>query len=92
MDFLGKNTGVGRHSLLQGIFPTQKSNPCLLHWQADSLPLSPLESTQYFRQVTLTLLSFGVGAYNRRTTAALLSSWGCQENHVSGVLEGTWAS
>ena len=30
--------------LLQGIFPTQGSNPhllCLLHWQADSLPLAP---------------------------------------------------
>ena len=26
--------------LLQGIFPTQGSNPCLLHWQADPLPLS----------------------------------------------------
>ena len=32
-------TGVGCHFLLQGIFPTQGSNPCLLHWQADSLPL-----------------------------------------------------
>ena len=33
----GKNTGVGCHALLQGIFPTQGSNPrllCLLHWQA----------------------------------------------------------
>ena len=28
---LGKNTGVGNHSLLQGIFLTQGSNPCLLH-------------------------------------------------------------
>ena len=27
----GKNTGVGSHSLLQGIFPTQGSNPGLLH-------------------------------------------------------------
>ena len=26
-----KNTGVGRHVLLQGIFPTQGSNPGLLH-------------------------------------------------------------
>ena len=29
------------HALLQGIFPTQRSNPhllCLLHWQVDSLP------------------------------------------------------
>ena len=29
------------HFLLQGIFPTQGSNLCLLHWQAGSLPLSP---------------------------------------------------
>ena len=28
---LGQNTGVGSHSLLQGIFPTQGSNPGLLH-------------------------------------------------------------
>ena len=34
-------TGVGPHFLLQGIFPTQGLNPHLLHWQADSLPLSP---------------------------------------------------
>ena len=30
----GKNTGVGCHFLLQAIFLTQGSNPCLLHWQA----------------------------------------------------------
>ena len=28
-DFSGKNTGVGCHFLLQGIFPTQGLNPCL---------------------------------------------------------------
>ena len=28
---MGKNTGVGCHSLLQGIFPTQRSNAGLLH-------------------------------------------------------------
>ena len=33
----GKNTGVGCHSLLQGIFPAQGSNLSLLHLQADSL-------------------------------------------------------
>ena len=27
----GKNTGVGGHSLLQGILPTQGANPGLLH-------------------------------------------------------------
>ena len=30
-DFLGKSTGVGCHALLQGVFPTQASNPHLLH-------------------------------------------------------------
>ena len=43
-DSPGKNTGVGCHSLLQGIFLTQGSNLdllCLLHWQAGSLPLAP---------------------------------------------------
>ena len=29
MDSLGKNTRVGCHTLLQGIFPTQELNPCL---------------------------------------------------------------
>ena len=41
-DSPGKNTGVGCHSLLQGIFPTRGSNPyllCLLHWQSGYLPL-----------------------------------------------------
>ena len=42
-DFSGKNTGVGCHFLLQGIFPTQGSKLRLLHWQANSLPLSHLE-------------------------------------------------
>ena len=39
-NFLGKNIGVGCHFLLQGIFPTQRSNLllfCVLHWQMDSL-------------------------------------------------------
>ena len=43
-DSPGKNTGAGYHALLQGIFPTQGSNPsllCLLLWQAGSLPLAP---------------------------------------------------
>ena len=35
MDSPGKNTGVGCHTLLQGIFLTQGSKVQLLHWQAD---------------------------------------------------------
>ena len=43
-DFPGKNTGVGCHFLLQGIFLTQELNPhllYLLHWQVGFLPLMP---------------------------------------------------
>ena len=42
-DSPGKNTGVSRHALFQGIFPTQGLNPCLPAApasQADSLLLS----------------------------------------------------
>ena len=41
--FPGRNTGVGCHFFLQGIFLIQVSSSSLLsplHWQADSLPLS----------------------------------------------------
>ena len=36
----GKNTGVNYHFFPQGIILTQGSNPHLLNWQADPLPLS----------------------------------------------------
>ena len=39
-DFPSKNTEVGYHFLLQGIYLTQWSSQHLLHWQADSLTLS----------------------------------------------------
>ena len=44
MGFPRKNTGVGYHFLLKGIFPTQGSNLCLVclpHWQESSWPLAP---------------------------------------------------
>ena len=39
-DFPGKNTGVSCHFLLQGMFPTQGSNPGLLHCRQMLYPLS----------------------------------------------------
>ena len=52
--------GVGCHALLQGIFPTQESNPhflCLLHWQSGSLPLVP-PGKPNGEQVSLVISSF----------------------------------
>ena len=49
-DFPGKNTGVGCHSLLQGIFPTQGSNPhllCLLRSRWILYPLRHLGAKYY---------------------------------------------
>ena len=42
--FPGMNTGVGCHFLLQGIFPTQGSNPCLPHCRQTFYHLSFLFS------------------------------------------------
>ena len=39
-DFPGKNTGMGCHFLLQGIFLTQGLNPCILDSKTDSVLLS----------------------------------------------------
>ena len=39
----GKNSTVGCHALLQGIFPIHGSKPHLLPWQTGSLPLTPPE-------------------------------------------------
>ena len=54
LDLPGKNMGVGCNFLLQGIFPTQGSNPhllCLPPWRAGrfftTLPLSHLRSYEF---------------------------------------------
>ena len=64
MGFSSKNTGVGCHALLQGIFPTQGSNPCSrepreAHMQEPSWRGSNLSSTtsQALRTSTTDLTS-----------------------------------
>ena len=57
-DSPGKSIGVACHALLQGIFPTQGSNPRilhLLHWQVGSLPLVPPAQFSSVTQSCLTL-------------------------------------
>ena len=50
MDSPGQNTGVGSLSLLQGIFPTQGSNPGLLHCRQILYQLSHKGSPRYQKQ------------------------------------------
>ena len=73
-DFTGNNTGVGCHFLLQGIFPTQGSNPGLPHCRQMLLPSEPpgksllLSSNTYQRVDSLekTLILEGIGGRRRR--------------------------
>ena len=46
-DSPGKNTGVGFHAILQGIFPTQESNPSLLYCRQILYHLSHQGSTSF---------------------------------------------
>ena len=52
-DFPGKDTGVGGHFLLQGIFPTQGSNPGILHCRQILYQLSYKGSPIYVLWETL---------------------------------------
>ena len=54
-DSPGKNTGVGCYFLLQGIFPTQGSNPGLLHCRHMLYPLSHQGSLSSQRVLGLTV-------------------------------------
>ena len=48
---LGQNTGVGSHSLLQGIFPTQGSNPGFPHYRQILYQLRHKESPRILEWV-----------------------------------------
>ena len=52
-DSPGKNTGVGCHALLQGIFPTQGSNPGLPHYRRILFQLSHQGSPRILEWVAI---------------------------------------
>ena len=56
-DSPGKDTGVGCHFLLQGIFLTQGSNPCLPHCRQTLYRLSRQGSPKYLLMTLLMLLA-----------------------------------
>ena len=70
-DFPGKNTGVGYHALLQGIFLTQGLNPCLLqplhcrqilyHWAVWEAPIKYNNKiVLYIPQISPNVLSLSI--------------------------------
>ena len=86
-DSQGKDTGVGCHALLQGIFPTQGLNLGLPHWQADYLPLSYLEGPRTLEWVAY---PFSKGTFQPRNwtrvswfQADSVHSWATQEAQLT---------
>ena len=81
-DFPGKNTGVGYHFLLKGIFLSQGSNPCLLcllHWQTGSLPLHHLLLLSRFSRVR-PCVTPETAAYQAPPSLGF-----CRQEHWSGL-------
>ena len=62
----GKNTGVGCHALLQGLFPTQGSNPGLPHCRWILYSLSHHEWTIYSISLSFTIHFSGKTFKNMR--------------------------
>ena len=53
----GKNTGVGCHALLQGIFPSQELNWCLLHYRQILYLLSYQGSNDMIKNMIIAIWS-----------------------------------
>ena len=63
-NFHGKNTGMGCHFLLQGIFPTQESNPGLPHCRQTLYHLSHQGTNLGTNFIQRILLSFSSKRYH----------------------------
>ena len=97
----GQNTGVGNISLLQGIFPTQGSNPGLLHCWQIPYQLSHKGSQRILEWVAY---SFSRGSFQRRNwtgvswiAGGFFTNWAIKEAEElmllnCGVGEDSWES
>ena len=83
-DFPGKNTRVGCHFLLQGIFPTQVLNLHLWHWQVDSFYL-PFRSIQFSPSVLSDSLR-PHGLQHTRLVCPSLSPRVCSNSSIESVM------
>ena len=89
-DSPGKNTGVGCHALLQGIFPTQGSNPGLLYHRWTLYCLSHHGSPRILEWV---VYPFARGSSQPRNRTGVLciaggffTNWFIKEAHEQGCL------
>ena len=93
-DSLGKNTEVGCQALLQGIFPTQGSNPGLSHCRQILYYLSYQGSPRILEWVAYPF-SRGASPPRNRTGVSCIAggfftSWATREAHWSFILLPYW--
>ena len=91
LNFPAKNTGVGCHFLLQGIFLAQGLNPNLLHLlhrQADSLPLEPPGQPRYFLVVFIVMAQVNLGKFQCACLQSELAYWWLVDYRV--MEKGWW--
>ena len=79
-----KNTGVGCHSLLQGIFPTQGLNPGLLHFRWILYQLSNKGSPILCMCVSHSVMSDSVISWTTACQAPLCMGF-CRKEYWSGL-------
>ena len=94
--FQTRITGVDCHLLLQGIFPSQELNLHILHWQADSLPLSHQGSPTNIHRGNNNDRDFPGGPVvkNLPSNAGYVGSNSCQGTKIPLALEqlNPWAT
>ena len=85
-DSPGKNTGVGCHALLQGIFPTQGSNSGLPHCRLILYHLNHQRSPRILEWVAYPFSSRSSRPRNQTKVSGiaggLLTSWATREAHI----------
>ena len=91
----GQNTGVGRLSLLQGIFPTQRSNPGLPHCSQILYRLSHKRSPRILEWVAYPFSSRSSRPRNRTGVSCIAGgffiNWGGKVRKMFFVHIETWA-
>ena len=79
---------MGTHSLLQGIFPTQGSNPSLLHCRQILYQLSHKESPRILEWIAYSFSRGSSGPRNRTkiscTAGGFFTSWATREAQAPG--------
>ena len=90
-DSPGKNTGVGCHALLQGIFPSQRSNPGLLCCRQILHHLSHQRNPRMLEWVAYPFSRGSSWAGNQtkvsRIVGGFFTSWATRKAHHLGILQ-----